>query len=43
MIKVDIKIPSTADSLRAAMAEVEMRINGEAREPAARTLVPPPA
>lgn len=36
MIKIDIKIPSKADLMRAATAEVEKQITKKARDAAAR-------
>lgn len=36
MIKIDIKMPSKADLMRAAMAEVEKHISQTARRAAAR-------
>lgn len=36
MIKIDVKMPSKADLMRAAMAEVEKQITRKARDAAAR-------
>lgn len=36
MIKIDIKMPSKVDLMRAAMAEVEKQITKKARDAAAR-------
>ena len=35
MIKIDIKMPSTADIMRAAMAEIEKEVTKKARSAAA--------
>jgi hypothetical protein len=36
MMKIDIKMPSTADLMRAAMAEIEKQVTIKARNAAAR-------
>lgn len=41
MIRIDIKMPSKADLMRVATAEVEKQISGKAKDAAARTLVSP--